>query len=118
QILSRRPPKSEATRWRARPASDAAKLTATAMWPSREPERLRIMVALRNHAATVRPLPGLSDPRAVETLATQFIASLRREDYYRLVQRKSVPARRADPNDPSFDAERAVAYHLQRGDTD
>jgi hypothetical protein len=34
------------------------------------------------------------------------------------VQQKPVSARRADPNDPSFDAERAVAYHMQRGDVD
>jgi hypothetical protein len=43
---------------------------------------------------------------------------LRREDYYRAVQQKTVNARRADPNDPAFDAERAVAYYVQNGNTD
>jgi hypothetical protein len=85
---------------------------------AREAEKQRIMAALRNHAATVRPLPGLADPRAVDTLAMQFVASLRREDYYRLVQRKLVSADRADPNNPTFDAERAVAYHVQHGNFD
>jgi hypothetical protein len=88
------------------------------MWPSRETEKQRIVGALRNYDAKVRRLPGLADPRAVDTLAMQFVASLRREDYYRLVQRKPISANRADPNHSSFDAERAVAFHVQRGNID
>ena len=88
------------------------------MWPSWEAEKRRITKALQNHARTVRPLPGIVDPRAMDTLAMQFVASLRREKYYRLVQRKPISAHRAAPNDPSFDAERAVAYHMQRGNID
>jgi hypothetical protein len=88
------------------------------MWPLREPEKQRIVAALRHHDATIRSLPGLADPRALDTLAMQFVASLRREDYYRLVQRKPISARRADPNHPSFDAERAVAFHVQEGNLD
>ncbi|RDI57156.1 hypothetical protein DES45_10773 [Microvirga subterranea] len=48
----------------------------------------------------------------------QFVASLRRERYYQLVQRKRISPDRADPNHPSFDAERAVAYHVQRDNFD
>jgi hypothetical protein len=48
----------------------------------------------------------------------QFIASIRREDYYKLVQAKPISANRANPNNPSFDAERAVAYHVQHGNVD
>ncbi len=88
------------------------------MWPSREAEKQRIVAALRHHDAAVRKLPGLKNPRAVDTLAMQFVASLRREDYYRVVQRKPISADRADPNHPSFDAERAVAFHVQRGNID
>jgi hypothetical protein len=44
------------------------------MWPSREAEKQRIVAALRNYGATVRRSPGLADPRAVDTLAMQFIA--------------------------------------------
>lgn len=88
------------------------------MWPSRQEEKQRIAEALVAHAATVRPLPGLVNADAVEALAMQFVSSLRREDYYRLVQRGPVSARRADPNDPSFDAERAVAHHVQNGNVD
>lgn len=88
------------------------------LWPSWEPERLRLADALRRHAAHVRPLPGIGEAHALETLALQFVASLRREAYYQRVQAKPVSARRADPNDPGFDAERAVARHVQRGDVD
>jgi hypothetical protein len=90
----------------------------TGMWPSRETEKQRIVAALQNYNATVRRLPGLADRRVVDTLAMQFVASLRREDYYRLVQRKPISANRADPNHSSFDAERAVAFHVQRGNID
>jgi hypothetical protein len=51
-------------------------------------------------------------------LALQFVASLRREEYYRLVQMKPVGGNRADPNNPSFDPERAVAHHMQQGNID
>ena len=88
------------------------------MWPSREAQRQRIADALRDHSANVRLLPGVADPRALEALALQFIASLRREDYYRAVQRKRISAQKADPNNPSFDAERAVAYHMQQGNVE
>jgi len=88
------------------------------MWPSRETEKQRIVAVLQNYNATVRRLPGLADRRAVDTLAMQCVASLRREDYYRLVQRKPISINRADPNHSSFDAERAVAFHVQRGNID
>lgn len=87
-------------------------------WPSWEPERLRLAEALRRHAAQVRPLPGVGEADALDTLARQFVASLRREAYYQRVQAKPVSARRADPNHPSFDAERAVARHVQSGNVD
>jgi len=88
------------------------------MWPSRAQERQRIGQALRQHAQHIRPLPGIADPRALDCLSMQFIASLRREDYYKKVQRAPIPARRADPNSDSFDAERAIAYHVHAGNTD
>src|SRR5437762_2471461 len=88
------------------------------MWASWESERRRIAATLKRHSASVRPLPGIAAPAALETLSLQFVASLRREAYYRLVQRRTISVRRADPNDPHFDAERAVAYHIQQGNID
>jgi len=87
------------------------------MWPSKDAERQRILNEL-NAARVPLGLSGLPNVATVETLAMQFVASLRREDYYRLVQAKPVGADRADPNHPSFDAERAVAFHMQQGNVD
>ena len=84
-------------------------------WPSRSGEKRRLIAALRAHSSKVRPLEGLVDAASLETLAMQFIASLRREEYYSKVQQKKISAERADPNSPQFDAERAVAYHMQNG---
>ncbi len=87
------------------------------MWPSREAERQRLIKELTSAKAAMG-LKGLPNAAAIETLATQFVASLRREDYYHLVQVKPIAASRADPNNPLFDAERAVAFHMQQGNID
>lgn len=87
------------------------------MWPSRDAERQRIVVEL-NAAKVPLGLNGLRDAATVEALALQFVASLRREDYYRHVQAKPISPERADPNNASFDAERAVAFHMQQGNID
>jgi hypothetical protein len=87
------------------------------MWPTRKALHQRLVQQLTTAKATLG-LKGLTDQAAIDALAMQFVASLRREDYYRLVQRRPLSARRADPNDPAFDAERAVAFHMQRGDVD
>ncbi len=84
-------------------------------WPTRLAQKQVIADALLDFSANHRDLPGIEDPLALETLAMQFVASLRREDYYLLVQRNVIGQRRADPNDDAFDAERAVAYHVQNG---
>lgn len=86
-------------------------------WPMRDTERQRLVRELTaTHAAL--GFRGLQDPAMIDTLAWQFVASLRREDYYRLVQAKPVLAHRADPNSLAFDAERAVAFHMQQGNFD
>jgi len=88
------------------------------IWPHWEKEKRRIAAVLQDHAQTIRHLPGIEDSRALETLTLQFVASLRREKYYQIIQRKPISASRADPNHPSFNAEGAVAFHLQRGNDD
>ena len=84
------------------------------MWPSRQAEKNMIAASLLHHALCTRPLPGILDGRAVETLALQFVASIRREKYFELVQAKQISPSRADPNSAHFDAERAIAYHMQQ----
>lgn len=87
------------------------------MWPTRNAERQRIVSELKA-AKGPQHLVGLTDAATVDTLAMQFVASLRREDYYRRVQAKRVSVNRADPSNPLFDAERAVAFHMQQGNVD
>ena len=87
------------------------------MWPSRQAEHQRIANELAAARVPLR-LKGIPDQATIETLAMQFVASLRREDYYRSVQMKPMGADRADPNHPSFDPERAVAFHMQHGNVD
>lgn len=88
------------------------------IWPTRDAQRQQISAALVAHAAGTRPLPGIVDPRARDTLALQIVASVRREDYYRLIQARPNSRRRADPHDPLFNPERAVAFHLATGNPD
>lgn len=85
------------------------------MWPSRHAEHQRLVAAL-TAARAAQGLQGLPNNQTIETLAMQFVASQRREDYYHLAQRKPVSANRANPSHVSFDAERAVGYHMRRGD--
>ncbi|MFT9382595.1 hypothetical protein [Gluconobacter sp. P5B12] len=87
------------------------------MWPSKRTEHQRLVAGLTGAKAD-QGLQGLPDIQTIETLAMQFVASLRREKYYRLVQRSPISPARADPNNLSFDAERAVAFHIQQGNID
>ncbi|AQR60264.1 hypothetical protein BZG35_00275 [Brevundimonas sp. LM2] len=88
------------------------------MWPSREADRLRISNALAVHNLHRQPLPGISSKSAQEVLALQIVASLRREDFYKAIQSKPAADFRADPLDPRFDPERAVAFHKAAGNLD
>lgn len=87
-------------------------------WPSWEARRLLIADALRIYSDTIQALPGINEPQALEALSRQFVASLRREAFYDAVQQKPISASRADPNNTRFDAERAVAYHMQNGNVE
>ena len=88
------------------------------MWPTRQARKLQIVQAIQNHSMQVRPMPGIAHPAALDTLAMQYIASSRREDYYLLLQQKAISPLRADPNNALFHPERAVAYHLQQANVD
>lgn len=87
------------------------------MWPSWSAEHARIVNDLTAARGPLN-LQGLPDPGTIDTLALQYVASLRREAYYRLLQAKPISPDRANPNHPSFDPERAVAFHMQQGNVD
>lgn len=84
-------------------------------WPSRQQRKQQISAQLLIHHQNVRPLPGIANPAARDTLAMQIVASLRREVYFHVIQRRGViSADRADPHLDSFEAELGVVYLLQQ----
>jgi hypothetical protein len=87
-------------------------------WPTRNAQRQQFRARLLAHSVQTLPLPGVQDPRALDALVLQLIASVRREDYYRLVQLRPISPRRADPHDALFNPERAVALHVANGNFD
>ena len=87
------------------------------MWPRRQQTKREIAATLRSYSETVRELLGIVDARAVDTLAMQFVSSIRREDYFRIIQRRRIAPFRVNPRHEYFDPERAVAYHTQQGNT-
>lgn len=88
-------------------------------WPGREVRRQQITTILVDFSRAVRPLKGLVSNCEVEALSRQIIASLRREDYFRIIQQRgAIASNRADPNDPAFEAELGVVHFLQGGEID
>lgn len=88
-------------------------------WPGREAFRQGIVAALDDFRNNVRPLAGLTTPARLEAVSRQIVASVRREDYFRVIQERGpVAASRADPNNQRFEAELGVVHLLQVGQTD
>ena len=84
-------------------------------WPSRQPRKQQISAQLLSHHQQVRPLPGAAGLAARDTLAMQIVASLRREEYYQVIQRRGpISPRRADPHHDSFEAELGVVHFIQQ----
>ena len=88
------------------------------MWSNRQHVLDRIADRLAFYSGHVRYLPGISNPKASRILCYQILASIRREDYYVAIQKKSPSSRRADPHDEIFDPERAVVHHVRVGNID
>lgn len=88
-------------------------------WPKRYAERQTIANSLDDFSLNIMPLLGLSGTAERDTFSQQIIASIRREDYFRLIQgRKQISAARSDPASDSFDAELAVVYFIQNNQID
>ena len=84
-------------------------------WPSWENKRVQIFNGL-TAASQIVPMPGLISNIEKEALSRQFVASLRREEYFRVIQtRGPIAANRSDPHDPAFEAELGVVHLLQTG---
>lgn len=88
-------------------------------WPNWEAKRHELFDGLTTFAQSVRPLPGLLSEVEKDVLSRQLVASLRREEYFRVIQtRGPVLANRADPHDHTFEAELGVVHYLQLGQID
>ena len=89
------------------------------IWPGKDARRQQLDDALFSYAQNVNHLPGL--PTAVErdVLSRQMIASIRREEYFELIQKRGpILAQRADPKNPIFESELGVVHLLQGGQID
>lgn len=84
-------------------------------WPKRQLRKQHISDRLLHHHQTTRPLPGIADPAARDTLAMQIVASIRREDYFRAIRNRGpIGADRANPHLDTFEAELGVVHLLQQ----
>lgn len=86
-------------------------------WPTREARRCELEDALVAHSQK-NALPGIAAAECRQALALQFISSLRRQDYTRLLLARPVDPKRADPHSAIFDPERAVVHHIRAGNED
>lgn len=87
-------------------------------WPMKAKQLNKIKAQLEEFAEKKRPLPGVANPRALDTLAQQMIASLRRLEYTNLLMSRDIAKERIDTNDPLFDPEKAIIWHARNNDLD
>lgn len=88
-------------------------------WPNLQHRKQQISAQLFAHHQNVRPLPGIADPAARDALAMQIVASLRREEYFKIIQQRGlISANRVDPHLDSFEAELGVVHLLQQNSYD
>jgi len=88
------------------------------MWPKRQPQIRNLASKLISYSSTRRDLPGIASDPARLTLATQMVASLRRLDYTRILQSRSIDPRRMAPDNALFDPERAAILQARLGNID
>ena len=88
------------------------------MWPTRRDQAEQLEKKLKTFSETVRPLPGIEKADARKSLTLQMVASLRRESYTDILKSRDIDARRCDPEDRSFDPERAAIKHMREGKTE
>lgn len=79
----------------------------------------QLRACIQRHSMNLRPLPGVADPKRLESLVMQLVDSIHRVEFPGAIGRRDVSPRRSDPEDPEyFDPIRAAAFHLQKGDVD
>ncbi|OMR89919.1 alpha-glutamyl/putrescinyl thymine pyrophosphorylase clade 3 protein [Burkholderia pseudomallei] len=75
---------------------------------------------LRNYRVNGKPLPGIENPTALDTLVRQMVESVHRVQYVRRIldNKAKITERRANPKDDMFDPIRAAVWHMDRGNID
>ena len=87
-------------------------------WPTRMDKLETLKAGLANFSGGRRSLPGVDDAAALETLAMQMVASLRRLDYTAAMKKRPIDQARTDPTSTLFDPERAAIWHAKNGNFD
>ena len=84
-------------------------------WPKLQKHKDDISANLLQHHQQKRAMLGVDHPVARDTLAMQIVSSLRREAYFKQMQRRgTIGPQRVDPNSTSFEAELGVVHLLQQ----
>lgn len=84
------------------------------MKPADRKEGKRLSEALRE-LDRAHPMPGVSNPKALEVLVEQIIESLRRNEYIRRLRGRDLASSSADPTSPTFDPLMAAIWHAKTG---
>src|ERR1700761_8582813 len=75
---------------------------------------------LRDYRVNGNPLPGITNPAALDTLVRQMVESLHRVQYVKRIRdnKGRISERRTDPKDDMFDPIRAAVWHANKGTLD
>lgn len=86
--------------------------------PAHRDRRQELLDGLSRYEADNGALPGIVSPDCRETLVAQFISSLRRIEFIRLLRTKDIDQRRIDPTSPLFDPLQGALLLSRMGATD
>ena len=88
------------------------------MRPRDREEAENLSRRLASFGEQVRPLPGIAEVAARDTLIEQLLESIHRVEFVRVLQNRDVAEERADPNKETFDPLKAAILHHRRGNSE
>lgn len=88
------------------------------MRPREKQRAAKIDAGLKSFDAGTRRLPGIARKNRREALVEQFIESMRRIDFVRVISGRQISPLRADPINELFEPIRGAAWHKQQGNID
>jgi hypothetical protein len=86
--------------------------------PREKKRAAKIDAGLKSFHAGIRWLPGIARKNRQDALVEQFIESMRRIDFVRVISGRQISSLRADPTSDLFDPIRGAAWHRQEGNID